>query len=173
MLMVDCSSVPDVLVRRPNAELGKKPPLSAPAVPPLPFSVKDTMARPLPAPAAKVGNSISSCIAEMYDWLVRLNRPVWSKLRVPTTQYAAPACVSGVLLDWNVCTTSVVAPAHSWPFPCATCTMLSPLVVIGPKGQCFTADSLALPHSSPSGIGPDFCGARNGVGDVAPKLDGS
>ena len=86
MLMVDCSSVPDVLVRRPNAELGKKPPLSAPAVPPLPFRVKDAMARPLLAPAAKAGNSRSSCIAEMYDWLVRLNRPVWSKLRVPTTQ---------------------------------------------------------------------------------------
>jgi len=75
-----------VLVRRPKAELGKKPPLSAPAVPPLPFSVKDMMARPLLAPAAKAGISRSSCIAEMYDWLVRLNRPVWSKLRVPTTQ---------------------------------------------------------------------------------------
>ena len=76
----------EVLVTRPKAELGKKPPLSAPASPPLPLSVKETMARPLLAPAAKVGNSISSCIAEMYDWLVRLNFPVWSKLRVPTTQ---------------------------------------------------------------------------------------
>jgi hypothetical protein len=55
MLMVDCSSVPDVLVRRPNAELGKKPLLSVPAVPPLPFSVKDAMARPLRAGAAVPG----------------------------------------------------------------------------------------------------------------------
>ena len=44
------------------------------------------MARPLLAPAANAGNSRSSCIAEMYPWLVRVNRPVWSKLRVPTTQ---------------------------------------------------------------------------------------
>ena len=36
--------------------------------------------------AAIAGNSMSSCPAETYPWLVRLKTPDLSKLPVPTTQ---------------------------------------------------------------------------------------
>jgi hypothetical protein len=65
-----------VLLSRPKAVLGKKPPLSAPVGPPLPDSVKGMMAPPFPPSrhekpsAAMAGNSRSSCLADTYPWLV-------------------------------------------------------------------------------------------------------
>ena len=80
-----------MLLSRPKAVLGKKS---------LPDSVKSMIAPPFPPScdgkpsAAMAGNSRSSCLAETYPWLVRVKTPYLSKLLVPTTQYAAPACCS-------------------------------------------------------------------------------
>src|SRR5258708_3340123 len=120
-------------------------------------------ARPFPPvpSAAMAGISRSSCGADTYAWLVRLNTPVWSNYPLPTTQYAAAWCTSG-LPDVKVWLTSVGVEAHSWPWAWETWVMKSPLVSIPPSGQDLT-DGLvvrpAFPHSSPSGIGPAFCAA--------------
>ena len=63
-----------MLVSRPKAVLGKKPPWSAPFGPPSPDSVNSMIARPpLLGVAAMAGMSRSSCLGETYPWLVRVN----------------------------------------------------------------------------------------------------
>ena len=56
--------------------------------------------------------------------------------------------------------TWVAVAAHIWPCACETCVRLSPLVAIPPSGQAAGRAGQAAPQSSPSGIGPIFCGAR-------------
>ena len=140
--------------------LGKKPPWSARVGPPLPDSVNSMIARPpLLGVAAMAGMSRSSCLGETYPWLVRVNLPVWSNERVPSTQYTAPMWISA-LAPVYVWASWVLVAAQSWPCACETCVRLSPLVASPPSGQEVSELSPAAPHSSPSGIGPVFCGAR-------------
>jgi hypothetical protein len=93
--------------------------LSAPVGPPLPVSVNAIMAPPFPPSchgkpsAAMAGKARSSCWGETYPWLVRLKIPCSSKLRVPTTQYAAPWCTSGVDSEVYVWSISVDTAPHS------------------------------------------------------------
>src|SRR5450631_2977713 len=164
MLTVELSRPPEVLVSRPKAVLGKKPPWSAPVGPPSPDSVNSMIARPpLLGVAAMAGMSRSSCLGETYPWLVRVNLPVVSNERVPTTQYTAPMWISALALVY-VWAIWVLVAAQSWPCACETCVRLSPLVASPPSGQEAGGGeptlSPACPHSSPSGIGPVFCGAK-------------
>ena len=66
-LTVELSRPPEVLVSRPNAVLGKKPPWSAPVGPPLPVSVNSMIALPpLVGVAAMACIDRSSCFGETY-----------------------------------------------------------------------------------------------------------
>src|SRR5690349_4122415 len=115
MLTVELSRPPDVLVSRPKAVLGKKPPWSARVGPPLPLSVNSMMARPpLLGVAAMAGMVRSSCLGVTYPWLVRVNLPVVSNELVPTTQYTAPMWISALALVY-VWASWVLVAVHSWP----------------------------------------------------------
>src|ERR1700722_20935079 len=116
MLTLDLSRPPEVAVSRPKAVLGKKPPWSALVGPPLPASVNSMIARPpLLGVAAMAGMVRSSCLGETYPWLVRVNLPVLSNERVPTTQYTAPMWISALAPVYVWASWALVA-AQSWPW---------------------------------------------------------
>src|SRR5690242_6359151 len=146
MLILELSRPLDVLVSRPKAVLGKKPPWSAPVGPPLPVSVNSMIPRPPGLGVAAMAGIVRSwCFAVTYPWPVRVNLPVWSNDLVPSTQYTAPMWISALALVY-VWATWVEVAAQIWPWACETCVRLSPLVASPLSGQEATPAWPAAPH---------------------------
>jgi hypothetical protein len=83
---------------------------------------------------------------------------------VPTTQYTVPMWISALALVY-VWAIWVLVAVQIWPWACAACVRLSPLVASPDSGQEANGLRPAAPQLSASGVGPVRCAAK-----IPPKL---